>query len=227
MNSKKAFTLTELLVAIAVIAILAALLFPALSHAKAKANRTACANNLKQITAGVFMYAHDKADTLFALPSPNPYSNGVGCFYKELMKTYVGLSGPPAPEQLFICPSETRSPTDGLVSQSPIGDYSDYIFNSWLARAKLSSVLHPTVTALVVEESAAVGYSFHQPQSAYVLVNNPSWAQPSLHAAYNNALNEVSFADGHINYIKIYNDGETLSEMYNPPPGYDYQWSGN
>jgi prepilin-type processing-associated H-X9-DG protein/prepilin-type N-terminal cleavage/methylation domain-containing protein len=59
-----AFTLTEMLVVLAIIALLASLLLPALGRAKSSAQSTSCLNNLKQLQAGWRMYTHDNNDSL-------------------------------------------------------------------------------------------------------------------------------------------------------------------
>src|SRR5262245_43038337 len=59
------FTLVELLVVIAVIAVLTALLLPALGSAKEKGRRTACLSNLREVALAARLYMDDNDGGLF------------------------------------------------------------------------------------------------------------------------------------------------------------------
>ena len=53
------FTLIEILVVVAIIAILVAIAFPAISNAKKRANEASCLANMKQCGAAILVYASD------------------------------------------------------------------------------------------------------------------------------------------------------------------------
>ncbi len=69
--ARKGFSLIEMLVVIAVIAIMASLLLSALSQAKEHTRTTVCRNNMKQVALGFLMYADDNGET-FPWPGGQP-----------------------------------------------------------------------------------------------------------------------------------------------------------
>jgi prepilin-type N-terminal cleavage/methylation domain-containing protein/prepilin-type processing-associated H-X9-DG protein len=69
---RSGFTLMELLVVAAVIALLGAIVFPVFTQAREAARRTLCLTNLRQLALAHRMYVHDHDDTLPAWEQPAP-----------------------------------------------------------------------------------------------------------------------------------------------------------
>ncbi len=95
MRHRKAFTLIELLVVISIIALLIALLLPALGQAKEAARRTLCLSNTRQIGIGFTGYAQDHEGLV------PPLMTGTIAFWADnLLPYHEGGSA-------YVCPTST------------------------------------------------------------------------------------------------------------------------
>ena len=116
---RSAFTLIEILVVIAIIAILAAILFPVFARARENARRTSCASNLKQIGLGLLQYTQDFDEKMpFSFFGAAGDSDAANYKWMDAIFPYVRS------EQLFDCPSDALSPTYKFRSGQNYGSYA-------------------------------------------------------------------------------------------------------
>lgn len=120
---KKKFTLIELLIVISIIAILAAMLLPALAKSRVLAKKTACYNNVRQIGIMVSMYIDERKGWMpMAWPryaENYGYAKHSGFAYDlmDMIPTYPRML-----KTIFDCP-ELDSSRYSLATRNTINEY--------------------------------------------------------------------------------------------------------
>ena len=185
---RHAFTLVELLVVIAVIAIVAGLLLPALSQARRQAQSSVCKNNLRQMGLATMLYVEDNGDRF-------PYAWGVSHNantnnFQTLLIPYVlkdQFEAAQNTEKSDFAKNVFRCPT--RLKENHFRSYVEYpgTGNPWkisygmnqytslnfpvsgggfpsAETAKLSTVAKPTATLLIAD----ISYELNHPAITYL-----------------------------------------------------------
>jgi prepilin-type N-terminal cleavage/methylation domain-containing protein/prepilin-type processing-associated H-X9-DG protein len=195
------FTLVELLLVIAIIGILAALLLPAATQAKAKAKRIACVENLRQVGVAFHGFAHDHENKFpMALAKDEP-SEGSDPALDFTARHFEPLGQDLVTPKLLICPADTRGPAPNFASMT----------DSNLSYFTALNAVYGKANSLLSGDRNVTN-SWLGPRKIYRLDANSTvnWSA-ELHRFSGNLL----FADGHVvqaNKFKLVvtTDGEFL-----------------
>ena len=114
---RRAFTLVEMLVVIAIIAILASLLLPALAVSKKKGQQTKCLSNLHQLGLSMMMYIDDNQGAFAGIASVHLGFNAADwiywrtntAIYPPIEKSPIVADTGSASAALFRCPLDQIS----------------------------------------------------------------------------------------------------------------------
>jgi len=203
--------LIELLIVIAIIAILAAVLFPVFQNARERAKAAKCLNNMKQLGTGVTMYLDDYNG---CYPPNRRWANGSwdGKWnWKQALKPYARGKG------VYQCPSNKYASRMDESGAFPISyAYNGGFFNDWwLVKNKrppmrrFSEVPDPVRTILILETRFTAPDSgpwmmVHTSYSGTGAVGYPADLGPSFgwFQSHGKGMNWV-YADGHARYCTL------------------------
>jgi general secretion pathway protein G len=169
-QTESAFTLIELLTVIAIIAVLAGLLFPVFMTARGKAREISCVSNLRQIGLAIRMYAQDY-DELYpwAVDPTDKYTPEIWSPYPEFQAQipfmpmiHEALQPYIRSQALFRCPSDsgydvedfTGVPLDARpTSYQKFGTSYNYRTEIAFRRMGEASMRDPTGTNIMFDAS--------------------------------------------------------------------------
>ena len=110
--ARRAFTLTEILVVVGIIALLSAILFPVMGRAKESSRQARCASNLQQIYLAVRLYKEDERAYPFSIGAMMPASS----------KMVIASGGQPSKPNLGGPPDTNVGSTNGGGPSAPTDD---------------------------------------------------------------------------------------------------------
>jgi len=116
---RRAFTLVEMLVVLAIIALLVAILFPVFSRVREKGRQANCVSNLKQLGIGFAQYVQDN-DEYYPMEAYNLNATGGTIVWPSLIYTYV------KDQDVYKCPDDTLTADFGAVTFPVSYGYSTY-----------------------------------------------------------------------------------------------------
>lgn len=190
-KTTQGFTLIELLTVIAIIAILAAILIPAVGKVRASANRAKCASNLSQLAKASLLYTSEHKSTLPLLAWGDPDAGTETAYWFNLIRPYLADTAGAGLPLVFRCPSDDKDdvPTDatGWNAISYIQVPED--------GSKLINIIDPPkkpmfMDAEVVSSNWLAESNFEQ----RIRGNEPTWR-------HGNGINAV-YWDGHVDFIE-------------------------
>lgn len=185
------FTLIELLIVIAIIAILGGILLPAIQKAKDRTTQIACSNNLKQTMTASLMYAGDWSDWIY---TGTLYKNPRSTLDGDLVAKYITGT-------CFVCPSAKNETMvqSWMNSKDGFTPYLNYAINISIKNGaacrthKLSQIQQPSTKSLWID---AIDYQFHwQSDTWQTLISTVSYRHTQK---FNNA-----FLDGHVSALAL------------------------
>jgi hypothetical protein len=136
---KRGFTFWQLLGVLALLLLIAAIMFPVFVPRPEPNTRSSCQSNLKQIGLGLRQYTADY-DEKYPLVAPGSIDTGWAYQMQPYLKSI----------QIFQCPTEA---TTGSNDPADSG-YTDYWYNSELAGKSEAQVEHVALTVLAGDGSS-------------------------------------------------------------------------